>query len=119
MGLLDKDNKFEDRLADIVVKVFDKYGIEPGEINRKMNDTIELVQELAPVVREMEDLSQDLDNDVDELQSDVHRLNENIQRFNNNAGDLADQLEDTAQSFDKFRELAEDAERRKKEQDDD
>jgi methyl-accepting chemotaxis protein len=114
MGLLDNNQNFEDRIANVVVKVFNKYGIEPGEMNKKMNDTIELVQELAPVVRGMEDLSQDLDNDVDALREDVNRLNKNIEKFNSNAGSLADQLEETAESFEDFAKLAEDAARQKK-----
>lgn len=107
-GLLGGGN-FNDRVAQIVVKVFDNYDIEPGELNQNINDAVTLVKEFAPIMREMGELADEMDNDVNKMREDISEFNRNVQQFSKQSDELADALERTADSFEKFNQLIEQA----------
>lgn len=99
----------DDRIANIVVKVFDEYDIEPGELNENINDAVQLVQEFKPILEGVEDISKDMDNDVTELREDINRFNENIEEFNEMSSELSEAFTRTADSFERFNGLVEEA----------
>jgi methyl-accepting chemotaxis protein len=106
----------DERIADILVNVFDRYDIEPGELNKNINDTIELVREFAPEIRQLQELTDSMENDVQDMRRDLNSLDRNmddlgetLDTFNENSDELADQLERVADSMEQFNELIDDA----------
>lgn len=99
----------DDRIANIVVKVFDRYDIEPGELNENMNEAVILVREFAPIIHNMQEISESMDNDVTELREDLNEFNDNIEQFNELAVEMTIAFERTADSFERFNQLIEDA----------
>lgn len=103
MGLFDGDSgSLEDRAAKIVAKVFEQQGVEPGELQENLNETVEIIQDLYPVAKRMEELSGDLDGNVAELQTEV-------KQFNNNSDEIAEGLNNLADSMDSFNNMVEEA----------
>lgn len=83
--------------------VMEHYGIQPGELNDRIKDTLDLLHELEPVARSMADTSANLERDIDELKGE-------IKEFNENAGDLADSMNNLSETMDKFTDFVEDIE---------
>lgn len=106
----------EDRIANILVKVFDNYDIEPGELNKNINDTIELVREFAPVVKQVEGVVEDMEGDVESIREDINRMDDNMDEledalteFNKTSGSLAESMTEVANTLDRFNDLIEEA----------
>lgn len=96
-------------VADILIEVFERYDIEPGELNENINDAVELVKEFAPHVRKMEEITDSIDNDIDDLQSEV-------QEFNKNAERLSASLDNMAKSLDNFNQMVGEAAKKKEQE---
>jgi len=90
------------QVADILIDVFDRYDIEPGELNENINKTVQIVQDLKPIAEEMQELSGDLEGNVGDLRDEV-------QEFNNNSTELAKSIDEMAESLDNFNQLIEEA----------
>jgi len=113
----------DERIADILVEVFDRYDVEPGELNENINDTIELVKEFAPVVKKVEDVVDNMENDVNDVRDDIQDMDENMEdlqealrEFNDTSGSLAVEMRKVNESMEQFNKMvAEAAEKNNKE----
>lgn len=92
-----------DKALDLFKEAMEDYGIQPGELYQTIEETLEVINRLAPQVERMEEISDNLDEDVGEL-------HEEIQRFNDNTEDLTNALEDNTESLSKLADLMEDME---------
>ena len=89
------------KALELFKQAMEDYGIEPGELYESIDQTLEVIHDLKPVVENIDDVSDDLNKDVQELQ-------QQIEEFNNNSSDLVDALESNANSLEKFAEIVED-----------
>lgn len=101
-GILGGGGGVKGQIADILVEVFDRYDVEPGELNENINDAVELVREFAPVMRQMEEITKNIETDIDDLQ-------EQAEQFNKNSRQLAESLDDVAESMENFNQMVEEA----------
>lgn len=89
------------KALELFKEAMEDYGIQPGELYESIDQTLDVIGDLKPVVENIDDVS-------DNLQGDVEELQEQIEDFNDNAGRLADALESNSESLQKFAEIAED-----------
>lgn len=92
-----------DKALDLFKEAMEDYGIQPGELYETIDETLQIINKLAPQVEKMESISKNLDEDVEELHDE-------IKRFNNNTEDLTDALEQNTQTLSKLANLVEDVE---------
>jgi len=110
MGLLDGNGgAMNDRIADILVNVFDKYGIDPGELNEKMDSTIDLVSDLKPFLDTLEERSRDLTDDIKSVEDDINNLRESTEQFNLVASDLSDDIQELNRTMSNLNSMIEEA----------
>lgn len=111
MGLLDGNSGgLNERMADVLVNVFDKYDIEPGELNAKMEDTIEMVEGLEPFLKLLENRSQNLGSDIEDVRDDIDELKQSSDEFSTSAKGLAEEIHELNETFEQFRQMVEEAE---------
>lgn len=108
-GILGGSDGIKGNIADILVDVFDRYDVEPGELNENINEAVKIVKEFAPVMRKMEDITKNIETDINDLQ-------EQAEQFNKNSNELAEALDNVAESLDNFNSLVEEAAEKKEEQ---
>lgn len=92
-----------DKALELFKEAMEDYGIQPGELYQSIDETLQIINKLAPQVERMEDISSNLDEDVGELHDE-------IKRFNDNTEDLVDALEDNSETLNKLADLVEDVE---------
>lgn len=90
-----------DKALDLFKEAMEDYGIEPGELNEAINDTLEVVNDLAPAVQRMEDISENLEKDVSEFK-------EEINTFNGNSAEMVEAMDNLSESLEKFSDIMED-----------
>lgn len=94
------------QVADILIEVFDRYDIEPGELNENINDAVELVKEFSPVIREMQEVTNSIETDIEELKDVANEFEQNSEK-------LADSLDNMAESLDNFNKMVSEAANKK------
>lgn len=87
-----------DKAEKVVKNIMEDYGIEPGELYRTIDETMEVLNQLAPQVENMEEISENLDGDIQEFR-------EEVRRFNDNTEELTEALNNTASTLEKFGEM--------------
>jgi len=110
MGLLDGNGSgLNDRMADVLVNVFDRYDIEPGELNKKMDSTIDLVSDLKPFLDTLENRSKNLAGDIKDVEKDINELRESTEEFNNTAKNLSKDIQNLNNTFESFNSMVSEA----------
>lgn len=94
---------FGEQITKRLAGVMEHYGIEPGELNDRIKDTLDIITELEPVAKSMAETSKDLESDVDELRRQ-------IREFNENSGDLVESMDRLSETMEKFSDFVEDME---------
>lgn len=92
---------FEKKAVEVVEELMEKKGIEPGELNKRVEATLTVIDELAPHIRKMEEVSSDLNGNVSDLEQEINE-------FNNNSDEMTEALDNLAESMDKVHDLIED-----------
>lgn len=91
---------FEDKAYEVMKRMMEEEGIEPGELNERFGETLEMINKMAPVIRAMEDTSQEFTDNVNDLSGQ-------LEQFNENADDLATSMENLGESLDKLNGMME------------
>lgn len=95
----------QDKAAEMMANAMENFGIEPGELLHRIEDTLDLIDSMMPVAKQMAETSEDLEDNVDELQNQ-------IRRFNDNAEDMVGAMENLGKTLEKFYDLFEEVEER-------
>lgn len=90
-----------DKALDLFKEAMEDYGIEPGELYEAIDDTLEVINELAPAVERMESISEDLEKDVSDFK-------EEIGTFNENSEEMVDAMNNLSTSLEKFADIMDD-----------
>lgn len=92
-----------DKAKDMLKEVMDDYGIEPGELYESIDETLEVMNEFAPVIERLDHASQNIEDNL----SDIENVAED---FNENSSEMVEAMESLDDTLQKFAELAEDLE---------
>lgn len=94
----------EDKAAEMLENVMERKGIKPGELLSRIEKTLELIDNLAPVAKDMSETSSELEHNVTDLQNQM-------EKFNNNSNDMVEAMNGLSETLEKFHDLFEDVER--------
>lgn len=97
MGFLDE------KAAEAMEAVMDNHGIQPGEMLEKLEITLDVIRDLAPVAERMADTSDNLERDIDELRTEVRE-------FNDNSEDMVEAIRGLEDTLEKFHSMFEEME---------
>lgn len=93
----------QDKATEMLTDVMEEHGIKPGELNQRIEQTLDIIVELAPVAESMAETSQELEDNVDDLYME-------IRKFNENSGEMVEALNGLEDTLEKFAGLLEDLE---------
>jgi len=91
----------QDKAAEMMADAMESFGIEPGELLKRIEKTLDLIDSMLPVAEQMAETSEDLEDNVNELQ-------QQIGEFNKNSSEMVDAMEGLAETLDKYYDLFED-----------
>lgn len=92
-----------DKALDLFKEAMEDYGIQPGELYESIDQTLKIINKLAPQVERIEEISENLDDEVGDLHTE-------IKEFNSNSEDLVEALNNNAETLEKLADLVEDIE---------
>lgn len=93
----------EKKGVELISDVMERKGIKPGELNERIEETLEIIHQFMPVINEIQQTSESLETDVNELRAEM-------QEFNDNSDEMATAMNNLAESLEKFSDMMEEVE---------
>lgn len=92
-----------DKALELFKEAMEDYGIEPGELNENIQDAMDVVRRLEPILK-------NIDKQADRLEEDAGELMDEIEAFNENSEEMVKAFDDCAESFEKVADAMDDLE---------
>lgn len=91
------------KALELFKEAMEDYGIEPGELNENIQNAMEVVDRLEPILK-------NIDDRAERLESDTGELMEEVEQFNDNSREMVRAFDECAKSFEKVADAMEDLE---------